>query len=68
MPMPMAAMTNSAANTRGTRNVELAAIMRYPMPWFDATVSDITDPTKARVIAILSDAKKYGSERGNPTR
>src|SRR5215469_11276465 len=31
-------------------------------------VSEITAPTNASVIAILSDAKKYGSERGKPTR
>ena len=37
------------------------------MPSFDATVSETTVPTNASVIATLSDAKKYGSERGSPT-
>ena len=26
----------------------------------------MTEPTKANVIAIFSEAKKYGSERGKP--
>src|SRR5690606_25644697 len=47
--------------------VELADSIRYPMPTLDATVSEMTEPTKARVIATLSDAKKYGMERGRAT-
>jgi hypothetical protein len=34
---------------------------------FDATLSEITAPTKARVIATLSEPKKYGKARGIPT-
>ena len=37
------------------------------MPRFDATVSEITVPTKASVIATFSEAKKYGIVRGRPT-
>src|SRR5688500_10501495 len=37
------------------------------MPSLLATVSDTTVPTNASVIATLSDAKKYGSDLGNPT-
>ena len=42
----------------GKLNDELAASIKYPMPSLLATVSEITEPTKARVIATLSDAKK----------
>jgi hypothetical protein len=37
------------------------------MPAFEALISDITVPTKAKVMATLSEAKKNGSERGRPT-
>src|SRR5262249_17408068 len=36
------------------------------MPSSPATVSETTEPTKARVIATLSEAKKYGRDRGRP--
>src|SRR5882757_727137 len=41
--------------------------MTLPMPRFDATVSEITVPTKASVTATLSEAKKNGIVRGKPT-
>jgi hypothetical protein len=47
--------------------VELAERIKYPMPRLDATVSEMTAPMKASVMATLRDAKKYGNERGNPT-
>src|SRR5579872_466519 len=37
------------------------------MPLLDATVSEITEPMKDNVIAILSEANRYGVERGMPT-
>src|SRR5882757_317148 len=37
------------------------------MPSLAATVSEITEPTKASVMATFNEAKKYGSDRGNPT-
>jgi len=37
------------------------------MPRLPAIVSEITEPTKARVTATLSEAKKYGIECGRPT-
>ena len=37
------------------------------MPLLEATVSEITEPMNAKVIAILSDANRYGAERGMPT-
>ena len=37
------------------------------MPLLAATVSETIEPTKATVIAIFSDAKKYGMARGRPT-
>jgi hypothetical protein len=36
------------------------------MPRLPAMVSEITEPTKARVTATFSDAKKYGIARGRP--
>ena len=39
----------------------------WPIPEFAATVSEITDPTKASVIAIYKDPKKYGNDLGIPT-
>ncbi len=41
--------------------------MTLPMPRLEATVSEITVPTKASVIATFSEAKKYGIVRGKPT-
>ncbi len=55
------------ANTSGTSKLELAIIIRLPMPRLDATVSAITVPTKACVTATFSEAKKYGMVRGSPT-
>ena len=60
-------MTISPANISGTRIVEAAESISCPIPEFDAASSDTTDPTKASVIAILSEAKKSGIERGSPT-
>ena len=37
------------------------------MPAFEATVSEITEPTNAEEIATLSEAKKSGIVRGTPT-
>src|SRR5690242_10202791 len=37
------------------------------MPLLDATVSEITEPMNESVMAIFSDAKRYGVERGMPT-
>ena len=37
------------------------------MPLFEATVSEITEPIKASVIAIFSEANRYGADRGMPT-
>ncbi len=37
------------------------------MPESPAVISASTVPTKASVMATLSEAKKYGSERGSPT-
>ena len=39
----------------------------WPIPELAATVSEITDPTKASVIAIFKDPKKYGNDLGIPT-
>src|SRR5215470_9569904 len=37
------------------------------MPALEATVSEITEPTKAEEMATLSEAKKRGIVRGTPT-
>src|ERR1700730_9842454 len=58
---------NRPANTRGTSKLELAIIIRYTNPRLEATVSEITVPTNARVAATFSEAKKYGMVRGRPT-
>src|SRR5205085_10397946 len=58
---------NTPANTSGTSKFALAIIIMVPMPRFDATVSEMTEPTNANVIATFSDAKKYGIVRGSPT-
>ena len=49
---------NNPANTSGTSNAALAIIIMLPIPRFEATVSEITEPTKASVTATLSEAKK----------
>src|SRR5271167_583414 len=41
--------------------------MTLPMPRLDATVSEMTVPTKASVTETFSEAKKYGMVRGRPT-
>ncbi len=46
---------------------ELAISITLPIPVLPATISAITDPTKASVMAIFNDAKKNGSDRGIPT-
>src|SRR5438270_10908311 len=58
---------NTPANTSGTSKDALAIIIIVPMLRFDATVSEMTEPTKASVIATFSEAKKYGIVRGSPT-
>jgi NitT/TauT family transport system ATP-binding protein len=50
----------SPANTSGTSKFDDAIIMTLPMPRFDATVSEITVPTKASVTATFKEAKKNG--------
>jgi len=55
---PIAASRKSPANTIGTSKLPLAIIITVPMPWLDATVSLSTVPTKASVIAILSEANR----------
>src|SRR5258706_13398411 len=65
--MPMKARMNRPANTSGTSMLDEAMIIMLPMPRLAATVSEITVPTKASVMAILSEAKRYGIERGMPT-
>ena len=67
MAMPMAATTNSPANTSGMRKLAEACSTSVPIPTLEASVSAITEPTKASVIAIFSEAKKYGIDRGSPT-
>ena len=57
----------SPANTSGTSKLELAIIIRLPIPRLDATVSAMTVPTKACVTATFREAKKYGMVRGKPT-
>ena len=53
---------NRPAKTSGTSKLELAIIIRLPMPRLEATVSEITAPTKASVAATFREAKKYGME------
>src|SRR6185437_799986 len=66
MPTPMTPTTSSAANTSGTLKLEGAISITLPMPLLPAMISAMTVPTNDSVIAILSEAKKYGSERGMP--
>ena len=42
----------------GTWNCACACSIKLPMPVFEATLSEITEPTKASVIATLSEPKK----------
>ncbi len=53
-------MMNRPAKTSGTSKLELAIIIKLPMPRLEATVSDITVPMKAIVAATFKEAKKYG--------
>src|SRR6202035_734152 len=64
MPTPMVPTTRSAAKTSGTLKLDPAISMTLPIPLLPATISAMTVPTNDNVIAILSDAKKEGSERG----
>src|SRR3984893_16282114 len=66
MPTPITPTTTRAANTSGTLKLELATSITLPMPLLPATISAITEPTKASVTAIFSEAKKNGMERGIP--
>ena len=50
---------DSARNFCGERGIALTGE-------FEAMLSEITEPTKASVIATFSEAKKYGIERGRP--
>ena len=54
---PISAITNSAAKASGTSKRDEATVIRWPMPELAATFSDTIEPTNAKVIAILSDAK-----------
>lgn len=65
--MPMTLVTNRPANASGTSKREDATSIRLPMPLLAATVSATMVPTNANVIAIFSEAKKYGMDRGSPT-
>ena len=58
MPIAMTAITISPANINGVLKLELATNITFPIPSPPATVSEITDPTKARVMAIFSAAKR----------
>lgn len=58
MAMPSIASIISPANTSGTLNWLCAWLIICPSPLLEATVSETTEPTKARVIAILSEPKK----------
>ena len=49
--------TIKAAKTRGTLKLELATSITLPIPALPATISAMTEPTKANVIAIFSEAK-----------
>jgi hypothetical protein len=61
----MIATTNRPANTRATSNLEVAEIIRKSIPAFDATFSDTTEPTSAKVIAIFNEAKIIRHESWN---
>ncbi len=67
MPMPSTASAHRPANTSGTSKLACAISSMWPMPTLAATVSEITEPTNASVIATFREPKKYGSARGMPT-
>ena len=54
----IAAITMMPANIKGVLKFELATNIRLPTPSLPATVSAITAPTNASVIAIFNDAKR----------
>src|SRR5512138_1613884 len=56
--IPSTASTSRPANTIGTWNAACASSISLPMPLFAPTVSETTAPTKASVIATLSEPKK----------
>ena len=58
MPIPITLVTNRPAKASGTSKRDDATSIRWPIPLLAATVSATMDPTKATVMAILSDAKK----------
>ena len=58
MPIAIAAMTISPAIISAMLKFELATSIRWPIPSPPATVSAMTAPTKARVIAIFSEANR----------
>ena len=60
-------MVINPAYTKGTWRLEEAEIIKYPMPAFEALISEMTAPTKASVTATFRLAKKYGALRGKPT-
>ena len=59
MPMAMMAMTMSPANARGVLKSALATSIRFPMPLPPATVSAITAPTNARVMAVVERLRSF---------
>ncbi len=67
MPIPSMANETKPAKTKGTSKFDCAVNIICPIPELAATVSDITEPTNANVIATFKDAKKYGKDRGIPT-
>ena len=56
--MPSTASAISPAKISGTWNWACACSIRLPMPVFEATLSEITEPTKASVIATFNEPKK----------
>ena len=56
IPVAIAAITIIPANISGVLKFELATSIRFPMPSLPATVSAMTAPTKASVMAIFNDA------------
>jgi hypothetical protein len=56
--MPSMASATRPAKISGTWNCACACSIRLPMPRFEAMLSEITEPTKASVIAIFSEPKK----------
>ena len=58
MAMPRTASATRPAKISGILNWAWACSIRLPMPWLEAIDSEITEPTKASVIATLSEPKK----------